>query len=146
MRQSCENSVFALRLFPACVVVLAFVSCLGRALDRSFCCIAFPNYVRVFLIYTCQCPIKFSPRLYFEYQHLGELGHAIQSNGPLLQVKVVLYPLTSHFISLHDECGQMEDIENYIKSVVNADQMMRRWNAADKQLVITVLTNKAHGM
>ena len=68
------------------------------------------------------------------------------TSRPEADIKVVLYPLTSHFISLHDECGQMEDIENYIKSVVNADQMMRRWNAADKQLVITVLTNKAHGM
>ena len=68
------------------------------------------------------------------------------TSRPEADIKVVLYPLTSHFISLHDECGQMEDIENYIKSVVDADQMMRRWNAADKQLVITVLTNKAHGM
>jgi hypothetical protein len=40
----------------------------------------------------------------------------------------------------------MEDIENYIKSVVKTDRMMRRWSAADKQLVIEVLTNKAHGM
>ena len=46
------------------------------------------------LIYTCQCPIKFPPHLYFEYQHLGELGHAIQSNGPLLQV---IYGITDNF-------------------------------------------------
>ena len=68
------------------------------------------------------------------------------TSRPETDIKVVLYPLTFHFISLHDECGQMDDIENYIKSVVDADQMMRRWNAADKQLVIAVLTNKAHGM
>ena len=45
VRQWCENSTFALWLFPACVVVLAFVWCLGWALDRSFCCVAFPNCV-----------------------------------------------------------------------------------------------------
>ena len=116
VRQSCENSVFALRLFPACVVVLAFVSCLGRALDRSFCCIAFPNYVRVFLIYTCQCPIKFSPRLYFEYQHLGELGHAIQSNGPLLQVSAGPRTLPS-LLDQPDTCSSSSELGCVAKHV-----------------------------
>jgi len=51
-----------------------------------------------------------------------------------------------HDTSLHDEIGQMEDIANYIKSVVTTDRMMRRWNAADRQLVIDELTNKADGM
>jgi len=40
----------------------------------------------------------------------------------------------------------MEDVNDYIKSVVNTDRMMRRWKAADKQLVIDVLSNKADGM
>jgi hypothetical protein len=68
------------------------------------------------------------------------------TSRPEADIKAVLDPWTFRFISLHDECGQREDIENYIKSVVNTDRMMRRWNAADKQLVIEVLTNKAHGM
>jgi len=68
------------------------------------------------------------------------------TSRPEADIKAVLDPFTFRFISLHDKCGQMEDIENYIKSVVNTDRMMRRWNAADKQLVIEVLTNKAHGM
>ena len=68
------------------------------------------------------------------------------TSRPETDIKAVLDPLTFCFISLHDECGQREDIENYIKSVVNTDRMMRRLNAADKQLVIDVLTNKAHGM
>ncbi len=68
------------------------------------------------------------------------------TSRPETDIKAVLDPLTFRFISLHDECGQREDIENYIKSVVSTDRMMRRWNAADKQLVIEVLTNKAHGM
>ena len=53
---------------------------------------------------------------------------------------VVLGPLAFRSISLHDERGQMEDIESYIKSVVNMDLRNRRWTAEDKQLVIDVLT------
>jgi len=61
-------------------------------------------------------------------------------------IKAVLDPLTFCSISIHDECGQMEDIENYIKSVVNKDPMNRRWKAEEKQLVIDVLTKRADGM
>ena len=68
------------------------------------------------------------------------------TSRPETDIKAILDPLTFRSISLHDEIGQMLDIEDYIKSVVNTDRMMRRWNAADKQLVIDVLTNKADGM
>jgi len=68
------------------------------------------------------------------------------TSRPETDIKSVLDPLTFHSISLHDAIGQMEDIENYIKSVVKTDRMMRRWNAADKQLVIEALTSKADGM
>src|SRR6266849_329845 len=47
---------------------------------------------------------------------------------------------------LHDESGQNRDIEEYIKSVINTDKKNKRWKAADKQLVIDVLTRKAAGM
>jgi hypothetical protein len=40
----------------------------------------------------------------------------------------------------------MEDIENYIKSVVEKDPRNRRWTAQDKQMVIDVLTSNADGM
>jgi hypothetical protein len=40
----------------------------------------------------------------------------------------------------------MEDIENYIKSVVNKDPMNRRWKTGEKQMVIDVLTKRADGM
>jgi hypothetical protein len=40
----------------------------------------------------------------------------------------------------------MEDIDNYIRSVVSTDPRMRRWNAADKELVIDVLIKKSDGM
>ena len=68
------------------------------------------------------------------------------TSRPETDIKAVLCPLTFHSISLHDATGQMEDIEKYIKSVVNTDRMMRRWNATVKQLVIEVLTRKADGM
>src|SRR5579863_2918522 len=62
------------------------------------------------------------------------------TSRPETDIKAVLDPLTFHSISLHDTIGQIEDIESYIKSVVKKDQKMRRWNAADKQLVIEALT------
>jgi len=68
------------------------------------------------------------------------------TSRPETDIKAVLCPLTLHSTSLHDESGQMEDINNYIKSVVNTDRIMRRWKTTDRQLVIDVLTNKADGM
>jgi hypothetical protein len=68
------------------------------------------------------------------------------TSRPEVDIKASLDPLTFRSISLHDETGQMEDIDNYIRSVVNTDRTMRRWKAADKQLVIEVLKNKADGM
>jgi hypothetical protein len=68
------------------------------------------------------------------------------TSRPETDIKAVFGPMAFHIISLHDEIGQMEDIANYIKSVVTTDRMMRRWNAADRQLVIDELTNKADGM
>jgi len=68
------------------------------------------------------------------------------TSRPEVDIKVVLEPLAFHSVSLHDERGQMEDIENYIKSVVNTDPRNRRWKTEDKQLVIDVLTKNADGM
>ncbi len=68
------------------------------------------------------------------------------TSRPETDIKVVLEPLTFHSISIHDERGQMEDIENYIRSVVTTDPKNRRWKAEDKQLVIDVLTERADGM
>jgi len=68
------------------------------------------------------------------------------TSRPEMDIKFVLDSLAFRSISLHNERGQREDIENYIRSVVDTDRMMQRWHAADKQLVIEVLTNKADGM
>jgi hypothetical protein len=68
------------------------------------------------------------------------------TSRPEIDIKVTLEPLASRSVSLHDESGQMEDIENYVRSVVNKDAKMRRWKAADKELVIDALIRKSDGM
>jgi hypothetical protein len=68
------------------------------------------------------------------------------TSRPEIDIKVILGPLTFRSISLENERGQMEDIENYIKSVVEKDPRNRRWTRQDKQMVIDVLTRNADGM
>jgi len=68
------------------------------------------------------------------------------TSRPEADIKPVLEPLTFRSISLHDEVGQKQDIENYIKSVVDTNRKMRRWKPDHKQLVIDVLTSRADGM
>ena len=61
-------------------------------------------------------------------------------------IKAILGPLTFRTISLHDERGQMEEIEDYIKFVVNTSREMRRWRREHRELVINVITEGADGM
>jgi hypothetical protein len=68
------------------------------------------------------------------------------TSRPEEDIKVILEPLTFRSISLHNEKGQKEDIEKYIKSVVNTSPKMQRWKLEHKELVIDVLTKKADGM
>jgi hypothetical protein len=37
----------------------------------------------------------------------------------------------------------VQDITDYIRSVVDTDEKMKRWRAADKELVVEVLTRKS---
>ena len=68
------------------------------------------------------------------------------TSRPEVDIKLALEPLTFRSISLHEERGQIEDIERYIRSVVNTSRKMRRWKPEHKELVIDVLTNRADGM
>ena len=68
------------------------------------------------------------------------------TSRPEFDIRVVLGPLAFRSVSLHDESGQREDIGNYIMSVVHTDTKMRRWKAADRELVIDVLITKSDGM
>ena len=68
------------------------------------------------------------------------------TSRPEADIKHILEPLTFRSVSLHDEPGQKEDIEKYIKSVVNTNRNMRRWRPEHRELVINVLTERADGM
>ena len=68
------------------------------------------------------------------------------ASRPEVDIQMVLGPLTSLKVSLHEESGQKEDIIEYIKSVVHSDRSMRRWKEEDKQLVIDTLSGRADGM
>ena len=68
------------------------------------------------------------------------------TSRPEIDIKVSLEPLAFRSISLHDEEGQMKDINNYIRSVVNTDSKMRRWKVVDKELVIDMLIKNSDGM
>ena len=68
------------------------------------------------------------------------------TSRPETDIKVVLGPLACHSISIHDETGQMEDIENYIRSVVNTDPKYQKWKQEDRRVAIDVLSERAEGM
>ena len=72
--------------------------------------------------------------------------HLCVASRPEMDIRLVLDPLTTLKISLHDETGQKEDMVNYIKSVVYSDRSMRRWKEEDKQLAVDILSSKADGM
>ena len=72
--------------------------------------------------------------------------HLCVASRPEMDIRIVLEPLTSLRISLHDEIGQKEDMVRYIKSVIYSDRNMRKWKEEDKQLVVDVLSDKADGM
>jgi hypothetical protein len=58
-------------------------------------------------------------------------------------VRVVLEPLSSFRVSLHDKTGHKEDIADYVWSFVHSDPKMRRWREADIDLLIRVLAEGA---
>jgi hypothetical protein len=72
--------------------------------------------------------------------------HLCVASRPEIDVRMVLEPLTSLQLSLHDENGHKEDIVAYIESVVRSDRRMRGWRKEDQKLVIDTLSQKADGM
>jgi hypothetical protein len=68
--------------------------------------------------------------------------HLCVASRPEADIRMVLKPLKSLEISLHNESGQKQDIIEYIKYVVRSDPNMRRWEEEDKQLVIDTLSDK----
>jgi hypothetical protein len=72
--------------------------------------------------------------------------HICVTSRPETDIEDALNPLIFRSVSLHDEGGQKNDIEEYIMSVINMDPKNKSWKVADKRLVIDVLTRKAEGM
>jgi len=70
------------------------------------------------------------------------------TSRPEQDIQSVFNPLTSpsRRVSLHDEAGQREDINKYLRSFVQTDRAMRRWKEEDKELVINTLSEQANGM
>jgi hypothetical protein len=77
--------------------------------------------------------------------HLPDLRICVTSR-PELDIRTVLEPLSLNQVSLHDESGQRQDIADYVRSFVHSDRRMRRWRDEDKDLVISMLPEKADGM
>ena len=68
------------------------------------------------------------------------------ASRPETDIRLMLEPLTTLKISLHDEIGQKKDIVEYINFIVRSDWNMRRWKEEDRQLVVITLSDKAGGM
>jgi hypothetical protein len=69
------------------------------------------------------------------------------SSRPEQDIQSTLNPLTSasRRVSLHEEGGQREDINSYIRYFVNSNKTMQGWSAQDKELVIDTLMKNAGG-
>ena len=70
------------------------------------------------------------------------------TSRPEQDISATLNSLTSasNLVSLHNEGGQRQDIDSYVRSFVQTDVSMQRWRAEDKELVINVLSERADGM
>ena len=119
--------------------------------------LSIPGQAPIYLIIDAldECP-NFPGRLSARMEVLGLIEelvglklpnlHLCVASRPEMDIRMVLEPLTSLKISLHDEIGQKEDIIKFIKFVVFSDRNMRRWKDDDKQLVIDTLSDGADGM
>jgi hypothetical protein len=68
------------------------------------------------------------------------------TSRPEFDIGRVLKDLATQQVSLDDESGQGQDINDYVAFVVNSDLTMKRWRGDDKQAVIETLSQKADGM
>ena len=68
------------------------------------------------------------------------------TSRPEADIVLIFEPLAFSCVCLHGESGQVQDIAEYVKSIVHTNREMKRWKATDKQLVIDVLIQKADGM
>ena len=130
----------------------ALTQCLGAMIDLS-------DQIPIYLIFDAldECPNDSGTPSARE-KVLNFVQDLLRANHPNLSVCITsrpeqdisaaLNPLTplSNRVSLHDEGGQRQDIDSYIRSFVQTDASMRRWRAEDRELVINVLSERAAGM
>jgi len=128
------------------------VGCLGSMLEL-------PGQVPIFVILDAldECPNSTGTPSARE-KVLGFVENLVASNHsnlficitsrPEQDIQTVLNPLTfaGRWVSLHEEHGQREDINRYVRSFVRGDRTMRRWREEDKELVINTLSERADGM
>jgi hypothetical protein len=69
------------------------------------------------------------------------------TSRPEQDITTILNPLASpsRRVALHEEIGQREDINDYIRSFIQNDRTIRGWRTEDKELVINVLSEQANG-
>ena len=130
----------------------ALIKCLGSMIDL-------PGQVPIYLIVDAldECPNDTGTPSARE-KVLNFVKDLFQSDHPNLFVCITSRPeqdisatldsLTSpsNSVSLHEEIGQRQDINNFVRSFVQTDAAMRRWREEDKELVVNVLSERAGGM
>ena len=72
--------------------------------------------------------------------------HFCVTSRPEIDIRRVFDPLNPYNLSLHNQGGQLRDLAEYIKSVVDSDATMQDWPSEVKELVINTLTEKGGGM
>lgn len=72
--------------------------------------------------------------------------HICITSRPEFDIREIFEKLEPRSVSLHDEAGQIQDIAQYIKSVVSSDILMRDWPREEKELVISTLSEQGGGM
>jgi hypothetical protein len=121
--------------------------------------LALPGKTPIYIIVDAldECPNTTgipSPRekiLSFLKELLGKTNSNLRiciTSRPERDIQDTLNPLasSSHFVSLHQEDGQREDIMEYIRSFVHNDAQMQKWTTDDKEIVIKALSERAQGM
>ena len=68
------------------------------------------------------------------------------TSRPEFDIRTTLEPLATQQVSLHEEGGQKQDINDYITFVVHSDRRMKKWRHDDKNAIVENLTEKADGM
>ena len=125
---------------------IALIGCLKRILKH-------PGQAPVYIIIDAldECPNTFSvpcPReeiLKF-VKELVDLRltnlHICVTSRPEADITDFFDHLPFDQISLHTESGQVQDIVDYIDFVVDTDSKIQKWRAADRELLIEVLSKR----